>query len=388
MQGFINIPYQELDNREAILSELRQQVKEELAEASGQRLADLKGVLSYLDPLQQHYSEGRSVRHDKQSFAISELQTVFKLPEPLRVKYLMYRYRFNHYPRLGILSDFPIVVCIEPTSVCNLRCVMCFQADKSFSSDKKVMGFMELDLFKKVIDESVANDLCSIVIASRGEPTLHKQLPEMIAYAREKGILDVKLNTNATRLTPELSRSLLKAFGDQGVNTIVFSVDSAEKEEFERIRVGANFDKIVENISVFRKIRQEEFPNSTVRTRISMTLVTGYYQSVEKAQGFWPTLVDEFAIHHANPRVDIYHHPVTEPMHWCTQLFERLYIWYDGTVNTCDEDYKSKLSPGTLKDKSIKELWSGKVMKNYRSLHKTLEKNKLHPCDRCYRVNG
>ncbi|MEK7783695.1 MAG: hypothetical protein AAB279_07190, partial [Candidatus Binatota bacterium] len=56
--------------------------------------------------------------------------------------------------------------------------------------------------------EAAENDLCSIVLASRGEPTLHKELPEMITYARSKGIIDIKLNTNATRLTPELSRKL------------------------------------------------------------------------------------------------------------------------------------------------------------------------------------
>ena len=39
-----------------------------------------------------------------------------------------------------IITDFPLYLLIEPTSICNLRCVMCFQTDKSFGAEKKFMG--------------------------------------------------------------------------------------------------------------------------------------------------------------------------------------------------------------------------------------------------------
>ena len=38
--------------------------------------------------------------------------------------------------------------------MCNLRCIMCYQSDKSFSNKSKgYMGHMEMDVFKKIIDE-------------------------------------------------------------------------------------------------------------------------------------------------------------------------------------------------------------------------------------------
>ena len=43
----------------------------------------------------------------------------------------------------------------------------------------------------------------------------------------------------------------------------------------------------------------------------------------------------------------------------CGLPFERLYIWYDGTTNPCDADYKSYLSPGKIGDYTLKECCKG-----------------------------
>ena len=43
---------------------------------------------------------------------------------------------------------------IEPVSACNIRCIMCFQVDESFSNNKDFMGNMDFNLFKKIIDDA------------------------------------------------------------------------------------------------------------------------------------------------------------------------------------------------------------------------------------------
>ena len=65
------------------------------------------------------------------------------------VRYTIYRYKFNVYPKIKKITNYPPVMQLELSSKCNLRCVMCYQHDKSFSSNSKgFMGFMKLDLFK------------------------------------------------------------------------------------------------------------------------------------------------------------------------------------------------------------------------------------------------
>ena len=75
---------------------------------------------------------------------------------------------------------------------------------------------------------------------------------------------------------------------------------------------------------------------------------------------FWSKLVDEVTIKESTPRWDTYNNEKNNETQPCLQLWHRMYIWYDGTVNTCDFDYKSFLSKGNIKYNSIKEIW-----KNY-----------------------
>jgi radical SAM protein with 4Fe4S-binding SPASM domain len=376
---FASHPYREVDYAE-IRDRLATDVQEELkrSQPDGRRF-DLVGVASYLANPEEHDSEGRDLSYEKLSFSRTELRVADGTPAASRIRYLLYRYRFNHYPRYQLESDFPVVLAIEPTSVCNLRCVMCFQVDERLSRDRHLLGLMTFDVFKRIIDEAAEHELSAIVLASRGEPMLNKNLFRMIRYAKDNGILDVKLNTNATKLTPDRSRELLES----GVDTLVFSVDAAVKEDFERIRPGASFDQVVENITTFNEIRAAEHPNSRTRTRTSM-VVLDERQDVHAALEFWRQLVDEFGYRWAIPRVGIYEQPLTTEDRPCSLLWERLYIWWDGTVNPCDEDYLSKLKVGKLDDgSSIRQIWTSESMKLYRALHARRAKNRLHPCDRC-----
>ena len=71
------------------------------------------------------------------------------------------------------------------------------------------MGKMDIDLYKKIIDECEANGTKAITFGSRGEPTTHPQIKEMLEYASGK-FLDIKLITNATKLTDELIHTIFK----------------------------------------------------------------------------------------------------------------------------------------------------------------------------------
>ncbi len=377
---FENRPINALVDTQSLKARLGELLQAEIGRSTaGQRSDDLHGSLEYLSHPEDHDSEGRDMGFDKRSFSRTELRVAASLPPQQVVKYLLYRYRFNHYPRHQLLSEFPILLAIEPTSICNLRCTMCFQVDEKLSKSRDNMGFMDFNLYKQIIDDATANDLCAIVLASRGEPTLHKDIFKMIRYAKDQGILDVKMNTNATRLTPDRSRELLES----GLDTLVFSVDAAVKEDFERIRVGAKFEKVVENITTFNHIRTTEYPQAKTRTRISMVLVSAQ-QNVEHAIAFWEGLVDEFAYRWAIPRVKIYEQADITETRPCSLLWERMYIWWDGTVNPCDEDYLSYLSPGKLTTKStLRDLWQSEQMQRYRQLHLHQLKNDLLPCHKC-----
>ena len=118
-------------------------------------------------------------------------------------EYLVFRYNFKNLPKKMELLNVPIHLLIEPVSACNLRCIMCFQIDESFTSNNNFMGNMDIVLFKKIIDEAAEGGTKAITLASRGEPTLHPKLGEMLEYCSGK-FFELKINTNGLRYSVEV----------------------------------------------------------------------------------------------------------------------------------------------------------------------------------------
>ena len=184
----------------------------------------------------------------KFSISDQEIEWLDRQPEDRWMDYMVYRYKFKIYPSQQKLCSFPIYLLIEPASVCNLRCVMCFQIDKTFTK-KENMGLMPWDLFVKIADQAAEGGTKAVTLASRGEPTLNPRFGDMLKYLNDKGIVDLKINTNATRINETISHQILSA----GVNEVVFSVDAGTKDTYESIRVGGKFDSVVSNIEEFNK---------------------------------------------------------------------------------------------------------------------------------------
>ena len=294
------------------------------------------------------------------------------------IPYLIFRYKFKKFPKERTLTDFPIYLLIEPISICNLRCVMCFQIDETFNKSKEFMGKMDIKLFRSIIDQAVVGGTKALTLASRGEPTLHPQLGEMLDYCENK-FFELKINTNATKLNEKLIHKILHS----SVTEIVFSVDSYQKEEYESIRVKGIFEDVLNNIIKFKEIRDNEYPNSKCITRVSGVKIIKE-QDTEKFKEFWEQYVDHVVMVEMENRWDTYHNSKEiAGSGSCEYLWERMYVWYDGNCNPCDVDYKSELSVGTIQEKSIKDIWKGEKYQTIRELHLNGNRNKCYPCDRC-----
>ena len=296
------------------------------------------------------------------------------------IEYLIYRYKFHNYPKKKIVSSFPIYLLIELVSACNLRCVMCFQDDRSFTK-KPYMGTMNFELYKKIIDQAVKGGTKAVTFGSRGEPTLYPKIGDCLDYASNK-FIDLKLNTNATKLNTKLSHQILKS----SLNELVFSIEADNKDLYEKIRVHGKWEEIIKNIENFNNIKEKFYPNSKIHTRVS-GVIFHKKQNLKKIENFWKQYVDDVFFVKATERWDTYNNSIKKNMtHPCLNLWERMYIWFDGKCNPCDQDYKSYLKVGEIdvkKNFSIKKVWHSE---KYRKLRKThLNKGRLNyfPCDRC-----
>ncbi|MCX6799337.1 MAG: radical SAM protein, partial [Candidatus Diapherotrites archaeon] len=204
-----------------------------------------------------------------------EVEWLSKNGEDRVVEYLIHRYKFKIYPKMKILAPFPLYLLIEPTSICNLNCVMCFQQD-SFFREKENLGTIDFEFFKSLVDQAIENDCKALTMASRGEPTLHKEFGRMLRYCKGK-FLELKINTNATMLDEKTSRGILEA----GADIVVFSIGSSRPEEYKKIQVGGKFEAVLENIKRFNEMRNSKRECNKTSLRVS-----GVYLGVQNKKDF------------------------------------------------------------------------------------------------------
>jgi radical SAM protein with 4Fe4S-binding SPASM domain len=291
--------------------------------------------------------------------------------------YIIYRYKFKTYPKKKVVAQFPIYLLIELTSMCNLRCKMCFQADRTFTTNN-FKGSMPFELFRDIVDQAAEGGTKAITLGSRGEPLLYKDISKALHYLSNK-FIELKLVTNATKLTEKICHDILLS----NVNLLVFSIDACTEELYENIRVHGSFKDVYRNITRFEEIRAKEYSNSQITTRVSGVKINEE-QDEAAFQRFWGEICDEVGMKKSFERWNTYENPVhADHISPCHFLWERMYIWFDGKVNPCDSDYKSELVVGNVQEKPIKKIWNEKKLNYLRELHLKGERHRLYPCDRC-----
>ena len=293
------------------------------------------------------------------------------------VKYLIHRYKYEIFPILKKTSDYPPLIQIEPSSICNFRCVFCFETDKTFTDKKSGhMGTMNLNLFKKIIDE-IEGKVQFVTLASRGEPLVSKQINEMLKYTSGK-FLNLKINTNASLLNEEKIHSILSS----NVKTLVFSADAADSELYKKLRVNGSLEKTVSNIKKFKEIQLKHYSKSKIITRVSGVKFSKK-QSFESMMSLWGDLVDQVAFVDYNPWENSYEKESNGLSTACSDLWRRMFVWWDGKINPCDVDYKSKLSVGNISDGTIKSLWNSNFYNDLREKHLNNKRQSVSPCNAC-----
>ncbi len=322
------------------------------------------------------------IKNDKNNdlqFKLTEnvISEIENLEEKNILKYVIHRYRYEIFPKKQLLHKYPPCLQIEPSSICNYRCVFCFETDPTFNNKKfGHMGSMQLDMFKNIVDQA-QNNVEFITIASRGEPLVSKNINEMLIYTKNK-FLNLKLNTNASLLTEKLCHTILQG----GVQTIVFSADAADENMYKKLRVGGDLNKVLKNVEMFQNIREKQYSSQKIISRVSGVKVSKE-QNFNSMLELWGNLVDQVAFVEYNPWENTYLRKMNNIKEPCSDLWRRMFVWWDGKANPCDVDYKSNLSVGTIKNKSLEQLWHSDEYIKLRNLHQNNLRSELSPCKSC-----
>jgi len=116
---------------------------------------------------------------------------------------------------LQFSKDKKPVVVWNMTRRCNLKCVHCYAQAK----DMEFKNELSTEEGKALIDD-LATFGSPVMLFSGGEPTMRKDLPELAAYAREKGMRAV-ISTNGTLIDKPLAKKLKEV----GLSYVGISLD-------------------------------------------------------------------------------------------------------------------------------------------------------------------
>ena len=299
----------------------------------------------------------------------------------------MIRMLLNYWHKNVLLNYNPFRLWIEVTNFCNLNCIMCL--NKSIKIEEK--GFMEFELFKKIINE--AKDFVhSANLHHRGESLLHKDLPEMIKYCRDHGIYS-QLHTNATLLTEDKAYEIIAS----GLNYISFSFDGFDKTSYESIRIGAKFEQTLGNIMAFLKMKdrlKSKTPYSVCeiiefeQNKINQYMYLKNELLSRKLDKFIIKKPHNWAGAYATKSDNKVSYRKRHSYHSCTFPWYALVILWDGTVVICPQDFFGENRVGNVKHTSLKEIWNDPSMIEYRKKMKEKKYQEIKTCEYCDRLHS
>ncbi len=262
---------------------------------------------------------------------------------------------------------FPPYLILEPTNVCNLQCPFC---PRELTEKSRGLGFMELDVFKRIVDQAVENNVYGISLYMLGEPMLHSNIVEMINYAKNAGIPAVNLSTAAT--TSNLEKLL-----DTELDDLILSIDGASKEMYERMRVGGTFEKTVDIATKFLE-KKCELKKDKPYTRVQIIRTKETKVEIIEYVKKWLPLADSVYAHNLDGMVPwlgnvmMNEKEVKEKNSTrlpCTQLWKVLNIFWNGQVSSCCHDALGDMVLGNIKNNTLKELWNSDRANEFRKKH-------------------
>lgn len=266
--------------------------------------------------------------------------------------------------------SYPAVIGIESTGRCNIDCYMCPRQEMTRGE-----GDMDMDLYRRIIDD-VGAELEFVWLQHYGEPFLHKGIFDMIRYAKAAG-LRTGISTNAT----VLGESIIDGIFSAGLDYIILAFDGATKETYEKIRVGAKFDRVIGNIRNFldEKVKRGE----KIFTVVQCIYMDDTENEIKAFKRIWDVPgVDGIRIRQVTYSGEgrFSNWQETKPCYW---LWSDPHIKWDGTVVPCCQDVNGVYALGNMRDNTLGELWNSKKMQDLRRMHIEGRGGEVELCKGC-----
>ena len=294
---------------------------------------------------------------------------------PILRKYILAKIRKKYSGCEGKIRG----VCIETILTCNARCIMCRH------SFENMTGIMDMDLFKKIIDDCDANNIRFIGMSIYGEPMLDKYFIERVEYLRRYG-MEYSFFTNGSLMTNEKALQLIEL---GGLSLINFSINAFAPDVYKTV-VGLDREKTYQNILNFIKLKREMAADD-ITVSVSFVRCTENRHDFSDFVKYWKEqksvyriiLTDQIKLPGGCYPSNDFSSPGQSKMLPCRSLWDAVNVYYDGRVAPCCGDNTRTLIVGDMNSQSLQEINQGEKQAELCRMHLD-DRRKEHPvCSGC-----
>ncbi len=317
--------------------------------------------------------------------------SIYKIWNFLKVTFSFF---LSRYTKISFHWGSPVILMVEPTNYCNLKCPLCPSGNGMMVRNK---GMMDLELFKKLID-TTKKTLFLTMFWNQGEPFMNKTLMEQIKYAHDNKIATV-VSTNGHYINnSNEARSVI----DSGLSELIISLDGASKESYLKYRIGGDFDKV---LNAIRTLSAEKKKTGALNPIIHLQFLLFKHNqheinridqmaadlgvdkySFKTVQVYTDKDAEEFLPEDSNMnRYDEVDGERVLKADWhagCKRIWYTTMVNWDGSMAPCCYDKDIDYKMGDANNENINDIWKNNEFNKFRKTVLT-DRQSIEMCRNC-----
>lgn len=270
---------------------------------------------------------------------------------------------------------------------CNHGCTFCSNADVKTLKDKvKYKDYVSVmdNLLKYV-------KISELALSAKGEVLMNNDLEKIIYQSKTiYKVPYVYFSTNGYYLDTKRAHSLLES----GIDSIKFSINATNKEEYQKIHLKDDFDRVIKHLKYLIALKQSQYKS----VKIFISIVTNdakedVIKAFRELLGDLDAINDIFVYklqyrpHQGGIEIDT-SKVIIDNSNCLISPLKEVYINSDCSLGFCCLDYFDEINFGSLLENDFMKLYEGNEYKKMRQqfVDNNFEKGSL--CYNCLAYEG
>ena len=221
----------------------------------------------------------------------------------------------------------------------------------------------------------------------------------MAAYVKQKNVaVSVQTTTNAALITKEKAIEIIES----GLDLIRVSVEHVNDEGYKTVTQNySNYNVVKDNVRFLFEEKQKRNSPLIIKTKIvdmdfDEATVKRFFDdfgpysdqiSINNLMGWSYSDLKDFTLG-INVKRGMGGAAKLRDKNVCPEPFRSLAINFNGQASVCCVDWSLGTIVGDFNDQTFSEIWNGRKMKKFRSLHLNGNRSEIKACANCHYLKG